>query len=49
MKDGLNIQEKLQEFHKNSLIIKDFHPKVLSRLDSNNIEFYIEKVSKTTN
>ena len=45
----LNIQEKLQEFHKNSLIIKDFHPKILARLDSNNIEFYIEKLSKTTN
>ena len=48
MKDNnLNIQEKLQEFYKNSLIIKDFHPKILARLDSNNIEFYIEKVSKT--
>ena len=46
--NNLNIQEKLQEFHKNSLIIKDFHPKILARLDSNNIEFYIEKVSKTT-
>ena len=45
----LNIQEKLQEFHKNSLIIKDFHPKILARLDSNNIEVYIEKLSKTTN
>ena len=50
MKDNnLNIQEKLQEFHKNSLVIKDFHPKILSRLDSNNVEFYIEKLSKTTN
>ena len=50
MKDNnLNIQEKLQEFHKNSLIIKDFHPKILARLDSNNVEFYIEKLSKTTN
>ena len=45
----LNIQEKLQEFHKNSLIIKDFHPKILARLDSNNVEFYVEKLSKTTN
>ena len=45
----LNIQEKLQEFHKNSLIIKDFHPKILARLDSYNLEFYIEKLSKTTN
>ena len=44
----LNIQEKLQEFHQNSLVIKEFHPKILARLDSNNIEFYIEKVSKTT-
>ena len=50
MKDNnLNIQEKLQEFYKNSLVITDFHPKILARLDSNNIEFYIEKVSKTTN
>ena len=50
MKDNnLNIQEKLQEFHKNSLIIKDFHPKILARLDSNNVEFYVEKLSKTTN
>ena len=49
MKDNnLNIQEKLQEFHNNSLVIKDFHPKILARLDSNNIEFYIEKLSKTT-
>ena len=47
--NNLNIQEKLQEFHKNSLIIKDFHPKILARLDSNNVEFYIEKLSKTTN
>ena len=43
----LNIQEKLQEFHSSSLVIRDFHPKILSRLDSNNIEFYIEKISKT--
>lgn len=49
MKDGLNIQEKLQEFQNNSLVIKDFHPKILSRLDSNNVEFYVEKLSKTTN
>ena len=50
MKDStLNIQEKLQEFHKNSLIIKDFHPKILSRLDSNNVEVYTEKLSKTAN
>jgi hypothetical protein len=50
MKDStLNIQEKLQEFHKNSLVIKEFHPKILSRLDSNNVEFYVEKLSKTTN
>ena len=49
MKDNnLNIQQKLQEFHNNSLVIKDFHPKILARLDSNNIEFYIEKLSKTT-
>lgn len=49
MKDNnLNIQEKLQEFHSNSLVIKDFHPKILARLDSNNVEFYIEKVTKTT-
>ena len=47
--NNLNIQEKLQEFHKNSLIIKDFHPKILARLDSNNVEFYVEKLSKTTN
>ena len=46
--NNLNIQEKLQEFQNNSLVIKDFHPKILARLDSNNIEFYIEKVSKTT-
>ena len=49
MKDGLNIQEKLQEFHKNSLVIKEFHPKILARLDSNNVEFYTEKISKNTN
>ena len=48
MKEGLNIQEKLQEFHSNSLVIKDFNPKVLARLDSNNVEVYIEKVTKTT-
>ena len=45
----LNIQEKLQEFYRNSLAIKDFHPKILARLDSNNIEVYTEKLSKTTN
>ena len=50
MKDNnLNIQEKLQEFYRNSLVIKDFHPKILARLDSNNIEVYTEKLSKTTN
>ena len=50
MKDNnLNIQEKLQEFHKNSLTITDFHTKILARLDSNNVEFYIDKLSKTTN
>ena len=49
MKDGLNIQEKLQEFQNNSLVIKDFHPKILVRLDSNNVEVYTEKLSKTTN
>lgn len=49
MKDNnLNIQEKLQEFHNNSLVIREFSPKILARLDSNNIEFYIEKLSKTT-
>ena len=47
--NNLNIQEKLQEFHNNSLVIKDFHPKILARLDSNNVEFYVEKLSKTTN
>ena len=47
MKDGLNIQEKLQEFQNNSLVIKDFHPKILARLDSNNVEVYTEKLSKT--
>lgn len=46
--NNLNIQEKLQEFHSNSLVIKDFSPKILARLDSNNLEFYIEKISKTT-
>ena len=45
----LNIQEKLQEFQNNSLVIKDFHPKILARLDSNNVEVYTEKLSKTTN
>ena len=45
----LNIQEKLQEFHSSSLVIREFRPKILARLDSNNIEFYIEKLSKTTN
>ena len=49
MKDGLNIQEKLQEFQNNSLVIKDFHPKILARLDSNNVEVYTEKISKNTN
>ena len=44
-----NIQEKLQEFHRNSLAIKEFHPKILARLDSNNVEFYTEKISKNTN
>ena len=48
MKDNLNIQQKLQEFHKNSLVIRDFHPKILARLDSNNLEFFIEKITKTT-
>ena len=48
MRDNLNIQQKLQEFHNNSLVIKDFHPKILGRLDSNNLEFYIEKIAKTT-
>lgn len=49
MKDNnLNIQEKLQEFHSSSLVIREFSPKILARLDSNNIEFYIEKLSKTT-
>ena len=45
----LNIQEKLQEFHRKSLVIRDFHPKVLARTDSYNVEFYIERISKTTN
>ena len=49
MKDGLNIQQKLQEFQNNSLVIKDFHPKILARLDSNNVEVYTEKISKNTN
>ena len=49
MKDVLNIQEKLQEFQNNSLVIKDLHPKILSRVDSYNIEVYTEKLSKTTN
>ena len=48
MKDNLNIQQKLEEFHSNSLVIREFSPKILARLDSNNIEFYIEKISKTT-
>lgn len=49
MKDNnLNIQEKLQEFHSSSLVIREFSPKILARLDSNNIEFYIEKITKTT-
>ena len=46
--NNLNIQEKLQEFHSSSLVIKDFSPKILGRLDSNNLEFYIEKIAKTT-
>ncbi len=45
----LNIQEKLQEFHRKSLVIKDFHPKILARTDSYNIEFYVEKISKNAN
>ncbi len=45
----LNIQEKLQEFHRKSLVIRDFHPKILARTDSYNIEFYTEKISKNTN
>ena len=49
MKDGLNIQEKLQEFHSSSLVISEFSPKILARLDSNNVEVYTEKLSKTTN
>ena len=49
MKDGLNIQEKLQEFHSSSLVIREFSPKILARLDSNNVEVYTEKLSKTTN
>ena len=49
MKDNnLNIQEKLQEFYSSSLVIREFSPKILARLDSNNIEFFIEKFSKTT-
>ena len=47
--NNLNIQEKLQEFQNNSLVIKDFHPKILARLDSNNVEVYTEKLSKTAN
>ena len=46
--NNLNIQEKLQEFHRNSLTIKEFHPKILARLDSNNVEVYTERISKTT-
>ena len=45
----LNIQEKLQEFHSSSLVIREFSPKILARLDSNNVEVYTEKLSKTTN
>ena len=48
MKDNLNIQEKLQEFHSSSLVIREFSPKILARLDSNNLEVYIEKIAKTT-
>lgn len=48
MKEGLNIQEKLQEFHSSSLVLREFSPKILARLDSYNIEVYTEKVSKTT-
>ena len=44
----LNIQEKLQEFHSSSLVIREFSPKILARLDSYNMEVYTEKVSKTT-
>ena len=47
--NNLNIQEKLQEFHRKSLVIRDFHPKILARTDSYNIEFYTEKISKNTN
>lgn len=46
--NNLNIQEKLQEFHSSSLVIREFSPKILARLDSNNLEFYIEKIAKTT-
>lgn len=49
MSNALNIQEKLEEFHSNSLIIDDYTPKILKRLDSYNIEVYIEKISKVTN
>ena len=49
MREGLNIQEKLKEFHSSSLVLREFHPKILSRLDSNNVEVYTEKLSKTTN
>lgn len=49
MKDNLNIQQKLQEFHSSSLVLREFSPKILARLDSNNIEVYTEKLSKTTN
>lgn len=48
MKEGLNIQEKLQEFHSSSLVLREFSPKILARLDSNNLEVYIEKIAKTT-
>ena len=47
--NNLNIQEKLQEFHSSSLVIREFSPKILARLDSNNVEVYTEKLSKTTN
>ena len=46
--NNLNIQEKLQEFHSSSLVIREFSPKILSRLDSYNVEVYTEKISKTT-
>ena len=46
--NNLNIQEKLQEFHSSSLVIREFSPKILARLDSYNVEVYTEKISKTT-